>query len=150
MITDLFVYGTLRPGQERWPILEPFVTGEGHDDSAGGQVYDTGHGYPAARFDVTGTIHGRVYSLCVERLHEALQLLDEVEGAVVDLFRRVAITTATGTDAWAYEYCGDTKFTRIESGNWLDTRRVPRPGDWDQRDSWDSEVGETLPRRNST
>jgi gamma-glutamylcyclotransferase (GGCT)/AIG2-like uncharacterized protein YtfP len=135
VITHLFVYGTLRPGEERWPFLEPFATDDGHDDSTGGAVYDTDHGYPAARFDVAGTIHGRVYSLRAERLEEALQLLDEVEGAVVDLFRRVEIRTATGVDAWAYEYCGDTQFTRIDSGNWLDTRRVPRPGGRDLRDS---------------
>ena len=135
MITRLFVYGTLRPGQERWRFLEPFVTDDGHDDSTAGAVYDTDRGYPAARFDVRGTIHGRVYSLHVERLDEALRLLDEVEGAVVDLFRRVAIKTSTGVDAWAYEYCGDEEFTEIASGNWLDTRRVPRPGGRGLRDS---------------
>jgi gamma-glutamylcyclotransferase (GGCT)/AIG2-like uncharacterized protein YtfP len=119
MITSLFVYGTLRPGQQRWPFLEPFVTDEGCDDAASGAVYDTGHGYPAARFDVTGTIHGRVYSLRRDRLDEALRLLDEVEGAVQDLFGRVAITTSAGVQAWAYEYLGDTPFARIPSGNWL-------------------------------
>ena len=119
MITHLFVYGTLRPGQQRWPFLEPFVVDEGHDDSVAGALYDTGHDYPAARFDRDGTIHGRVYSLHLDRLDEALRLLDDVEGAVVDLFRRVPITTSTGLQAWAYEYCGETKFPEIASGNWL-------------------------------
>jgi gamma-glutamylcyclotransferase (GGCT)/AIG2-like uncharacterized protein YtfP len=135
VITHLFVYGTLRPAQERWPFLEPFVIDEGQDDSAAGAVYDTGHGYPAARFGVDGTIHGRLYSLRLDRLDECLEILDEVEGAVMDLFHRVAITTASGVDAWAYEYCGDAPFSAIASGNWLDTRRVPRPGGRDQRDS---------------
>jgi gamma-glutamylcyclotransferase (GGCT)/AIG2-like uncharacterized protein YtfP len=119
MITHLFVYGTLRPGQQRWPFLAPFVVDEGHDDSASGVLYDTGNDYPAARFDRPGTIHGRVYSLHPGRLDEALQLLDDVEGAVVDLFRRVPITTSTGNEAWAYEYCGETQFEEITSGNWL-------------------------------
>ena len=119
MITHLFVYGTLRPGQQRWTFLEPFVVDEGQDDSATGTLYDTGHDYPAARFDTPGTIHGRVYPLSIVRLDEALELLDEVEGAVRDLFRRVAITTMNGVDAWAYEYCGDAQFTEIASGNWL-------------------------------
>ena len=119
MITYLFVYGTLRPGQQRWPFLAPFVIGEGHDDSTSGALYDTGNSYPAARFDRPGTIHGRVYPLNLDRLDEALTLLDEVEGAVVDLFRRVAITTSTGLEAWAYEYCGETAFPTIASGNWL-------------------------------
>jgi gamma-glutamylcyclotransferase (GGCT)/AIG2-like uncharacterized protein YtfP len=119
MITHLFVYGTLRPGQQRWPFLEPFVVDEGHDTSAPGALYNTGNDYPAARFDHSGTIHGRVYPLNLDRLDEALELLDEVEGAVVDLFRRVAITTSTGVEAWAYEYCGETSFPAITSGNWL-------------------------------
>lgn len=119
MITHLFVYGTLRPGQVRWPSLEPFVENEGHDDSVAGALYDTGNDYPAARFDHAGTIHGRVYPLHLGRLDEALTLLDEVEGAVVDLFHRVAITISSGTEAWAYEYCGATAFPAIASGNWL-------------------------------
>jgi gamma-glutamylcyclotransferase (GGCT)/AIG2-like uncharacterized protein YtfP len=119
MITRLFVYGTLRPGQQRWPFLEPFVTDEGHDETVTGALYDTGNGYPAARFDRPGLIHGRVYSLRVDRLEECLELLDEVEGAVVDLFRRVAITTSGGLQGWAYEYCDDRQFAVIASGNWL-------------------------------
>ena len=119
MISRLFVYGTLRPGQQRWRFLEPFVVDEGDDVSVSGAIYDTGHGYPAARFDRDGVIYGRVYSLRLDRLDEALELLDEVEGAVQDLFRRVAITTSTGIEAWAYEYCGETTFREISSGNWL-------------------------------
>jgi gamma-glutamylcyclotransferase (GGCT)/AIG2-like uncharacterized protein YtfP len=119
VITHLFVYGTLRPGQQRWPFLEPFVTDEGHDETASGALYDTGNGYPAARFDQPGTIHGRIYPLATDRLDECLDLLDEVEGAVIDLFRRVAITTSDGVEAWAYEYCDERKFRPIVSGNWL-------------------------------
>jgi gamma-glutamylcyclotransferase (GGCT)/AIG2-like uncharacterized protein YtfP len=119
MITHLFVYGTLRPGQQRWPFLEPFVVDEGRNTTVDGSLYDTGNGYPAARFDRPGTILGRIYSLKVDRLDECLELLDEVEGAVVDLFRRVAITTSTGLDAWAYEYCDERQFPAIASGNWL-------------------------------
>jgi gamma-glutamylcyclotransferase (GGCT)/AIG2-like uncharacterized protein YtfP len=55
----------------------------------------------------------------LDRLDEALELLDEVEGAVIDLFRRVAVTTSTGIEAWAYEYGGETNFPAIPSGNWL-------------------------------
>ena len=119
MIAHLFVYGTLRPGQQRWPFLEPFVVDEGEDCSVAGMLYDTGHGYPAARFGGDGVIHGRVYPLTLDRLDECLVLLDEVEGAVQDLFRRVSITTATGVEAWAYEYCDDANFREILSGDWL-------------------------------
>ena len=129
MITNLFVYGTLRPGQQRWPFLAPFVTDEGTDISVAGALYDTGHGYPAARFDRDGVIHGRVYPLRVERLDECLELLDEVEGAVQDLFRRVSITTSEGLEAWAYEYCDDAEFSAIKSGDWLAESGSSHPGD---------------------
>jgi gamma-glutamylcyclotransferase (GGCT)/AIG2-like uncharacterized protein YtfP len=119
MITHLFVYGTLRPGQQRWPFLEPYVADEGHDTTVAGALYDTGNAYPAARFDRDGTIHGRVYPLHLHRLQEALELLDEVEGAVIDLFRRVTVTTSTGIEAWAYEYSGETAFPAIASGTWI-------------------------------
>lgn len=119
MIRHLFVYGTLRPGEERWPHLEPFVVDEGTDETVAGALYDTGNGYPAARFDRTGSIRGRVYELHTERIDTALELLDEVEAAVLDLFRRVAVTTASGHQAWAYEYAGDADFPEIASGNWL-------------------------------
>jgi len=33
VITHLFVYGTLRPGQQRWPFLAPFVVDEGVETS---------------------------------------------------------------------------------------------------------------------
>ena len=122
MITHLFVYGTLRPGEQRWPFLQPFVLDEGRDDSVAGVLYDTGHGYPAAKFDRPGLVHGRVYPLNTDRLDECLELLDEVEGAVQDLFRRVAITTSGGIEAWAYEYCNDADFRDIASGDWLASR----------------------------
>jgi gamma-glutamylcyclotransferase (GGCT)/AIG2-like uncharacterized protein YtfP len=118
-IDHLFVYGTLRPGQQRWQHLAPFVVGDGHSDSVSGVLYDTGHGYPAARFDRSGSICGMVYALRVERLDECLELLDEVEGAVLDLFHRVAVTTSAGLAAWAYEYGGENRFPEITSGDWV-------------------------------
>lgn len=54
-LTHLFVYGTLRPGDVRWHLLEPFVVDEGWADTAAGSVYDTGLGYPAAIFGAEPT-----------------------------------------------------------------------------------------------
>jgi gamma-glutamylcyclotransferase (GGCT)/AIG2-like uncharacterized protein YtfP len=119
VITDLFVYGTLRPGEVRWAFLEPFVDGEGDDDTASGALYDSGRGYPAARFDQPGLIHGRRYRLRAESMAEALGSLDEVEAAVELLFRRVAVRTTTGIEAWAYEYCDATELPQIIHGDWL-------------------------------
>ena len=79
VIDEVFCYGTLLPGEERWPFLAPFVLGH-EPDQVNGRIYDTGLGYPAALFDRVGIIHGVRFRLEPQRLSEALSLLDEVEG----------------------------------------------------------------------
>ena len=116
----LFVYGTLRPGDVRWPFLERFVADTGVDDTADGSVYDTGREYPAAVFGGDGSIIGRTYALRSELLDETLDLLDEVESAVDGLYRRVVITTGRGLEAWAYAYGEGLVLTPIPSGDWFD------------------------------
>jgi len=118
-ITHLFVYGTLQPGDVRWPILAPFTDDPGVADSTCGRVFDTGRGYPAATFGEGGTIVGRTYRLRADRLQEALAALDAEEFSVPGDYRRVTVTTAAGTTAWAYEYGRGLELAPIESGNWL-------------------------------
>lgn len=145
----LFVYGTLRPGDVRWPILAPYVDDDGADDSVAGRLFDTGRGYPAAVFadgmlagsdpdshgtsapntvrQSTGlqskgpsaTVYGRTYALRTERLADALAALDHEEGTVAGLYHRVVVTTEAGVDAWAYSYGDGLELTPIESGDWL-------------------------------
>ena len=120
MIVDhLFIYGTLQPGDARWPILAPFVADEGAADATSGRVYDTGRGYPAAVFGELGTIVGRTYRLRSDRLAEALAVLDDEESSVPGGYRRVIVTTGAATRAWAYEYGGGLELTPIDSGDWL-------------------------------
>lgn len=116
----LFVYGTLRPGDVRWPLLERFVDGEGVDDTTDGQVFDTGRGYPAAVFGPPGTIRGRTYTLHRPTLRAALAALDHEEGTVAGLYHRVVIVTGSGVAAWAYAYGDGLHLTPIESGDWFD------------------------------
>jgi len=123
MADHLFVYGTLRPGDVRWPLLEQFVANEGVDDSAFGRVFDTGLDYPAAVFGDDGTIRGRTYELRADRRQEALEVLDIEEETVAGLYRRVQITTVRGTVAWAYAYGAGLDLSLIPSGDWFD-----RPG----------------------
>jgi gamma-glutamylcyclotransferase (GGCT)/AIG2-like uncharacterized protein YtfP len=120
MADHLFVYGTLRPGDVRWPLLESYVTDEGVDDTASGDVFDTGLDYPAAVFGGAGTIRGRTYELRADRLDEALARLDEEEDTVAGLYRRVRLITGRGTVAWAYEYGTGLELTPIPSGDWFD------------------------------
>jgi gamma-glutamylcyclotransferase (GGCT)/AIG2-like uncharacterized protein YtfP len=118
VVSHLFVYGTLQPGDVRWPILEPYVAGNGSADEVAGRVYDTGRGYPAAIFGEHGTIFGRTYQLREDRIDEALASLDEEESSVPGGYRRVVVTTAAGTRAWAYQYGGELELAPIVSGNW--------------------------------
>jgi len=118
-LASLFVYGTLRPGDVRWSFLSPYVADHGVDDTVNGRVYDTGLGYPAAIFGHGGTIVGRTYPLRIDRLDEALDVLDEEEDTVAGLYRRVTVVTGRGIDAWAYAYGTGLELTPIESGDWF-------------------------------
>jgi gamma-glutamylcyclotransferase (GGCT)/AIG2-like uncharacterized protein YtfP len=119
MTRHLFVYGTLRPGDVRWSLLAPFAADDGSDDTVPGELFDTGLDYPAAMFGGTSTIVGRTFELRADRLDEALTVLDEVEGTVLGLYRRVRVTTSRGVSAWAYEYGRGLELTRIPSGDWF-------------------------------
>jgi gamma-glutamylcyclotransferase (GGCT)/AIG2-like uncharacterized protein YtfP/GNAT superfamily N-acetyltransferase len=97
----VFVYGTLMPGESRWPLLEPFAASHQRAETWG-EVWDTGRGYPAARFGDGGRIPGFVVELQPRRLGEAMAALDEIEGEG-HLYRRVTIETSAGP-AQAYEW----------------------------------------------
>ena len=119
LIEHLFVYGTLRPGDVRWSLLEPFVTDSGVTDTVSGRLYDTGLDYPAAVFGGEGTVIGRTYRLRTDRLDEALAVLDEEEDTVLGLYRRIDVLTGGGVRAWAYQYGDGLELTPIESGDWF-------------------------------
>lgn len=125
-ISTLFVYGTLQPGDVRWPFLEPYAADEGSPDSVAGELFDTGRGYPAAVFGDRaashGTVIGRRFELRVDRLDEALAVLDSEESSVDGLYRRVVVTTDAGVAAWAYEYGDGLTLTPIAGGDWSNRR----------------------------
>ena len=126
MITHLFVYGTLRPGDVRWPLLRPFSVGDGVADEVDGELYDTGLDYPAAVFGGNGRIIGVTFELIADTIDLALAVLDEEEGTGIGLYDRVAIRTRSGRDAWAYEQRvdlselnGGGQIAPITSGDWF-------------------------------
>ena len=121
-MAHLFVYGTLLPGEQRWRFLAPFVIDHGVPDTAAGDLYDTGLGYPAARFGTAGTIIGRTMTLLEPFDGRALTELDVIEGAVAGLYRRTRIMTGNGVRAWAYEYGSGLSLTKIPSGSWVGHR----------------------------
>ena len=118
-LNEIFCYGTLLPGEERWQFLAPFVLAY-EPDQVSGRIYDTGLGYPAALFDRVGIIHGFRFRLDPAQLLHALSLLDEIEGAVEGLYHRVQVTTAMGAQVHAYQYGGTPEgLVDIPEGNWL-------------------------------
>lgn len=138
-IDRLFVYGTLRSGDVRWTMLEPFVIDAGRDDRVPGWLYDTGLGYPAAIFHGTGhrdapagdagaavdppMVRGTTFALLGAAIPQALDVLDLEEDTVEGLYRRVAVVTERGVRAWAYEYGAGLDLVTIESGDWFEWRK---------------------------
>ncbi len=111
------------PGEERWPLLEPYVTGT-EPDTTRGFLFETEFVYPGARFDGTDSIgekiHGLVAILDPDFVDDCLAFLDEIESSVEGFFHRVLIETASNGPAWSYQYgTGLTQLTRIRSGSWL-------------------------------
>ncbi len=115
----LFVYGTLRPGDCRWELLEPYVSDSGVEDTVAGTLYDTGLDYPAAVFGGSTLIRGIHFGLSEGTREEALRELDIVEDTVDGLYRRVRVVTSGGTEVWAYEYGDGLDLTVIPSGDWF-------------------------------
>ena len=104
------------PGDVLWPALAPFAT-SWEAVTAGGLLWDTGHGYPGVRFDgEAGPVPGVLVTLDPARADEAVALLDEIEDEG-RLYRRVEVSTSAGP-AWAYEWLGTTEGARHLPDGW--------------------------------
>lgn len=112
----IFVYGTLMPGQPRWMHLHSFASAWEPATAPGG-LWDTGLGYPAARFgEEGGRVPGVLVTLTAERAGDAIGLLDAIEHEGV-LFRRVEVSTSGGV-AVGYEWVGSVDGFRRLPGGW--------------------------------
>jgi gamma-glutamylcyclotransferase (GGCT)/AIG2-like uncharacterized protein YtfP len=121
---NLFVYGTLMPGEPLWPALAPFAVAW-EEATASGRIWDTGHGYPGVRFDGAGTtVPGVLVVLDPPRLAAAIDMLDQIEEEG-SLYRRVEVSTSGGR-AWAYEWLGPTEGLTLLAGGWPRTGRGQR------------------------
>jgi gamma-glutamylcyclotransferase (GGCT)/AIG2-like uncharacterized protein YtfP len=113
----IFVYGTLLPGESRWPILAPYIA-EVVEATATGRLFDTGRGYPGACFEHgSSTIPGAWMRVADGQWDPVLEVLDGVESEGV-LYRRVEVTTTAGP-AVSYEWLGDTSALRELPAGWL-------------------------------
>ena len=110
----MFVYGTLMPGELRWPALRPFAAGW-EEASARGTMWDTGRDFPGATFSADGDeIPGVRVRVAAHRYAEVLRRLDTIEGP---LYRRVEVETSGGRAA-AYEWIGATAGLRRLPHGW--------------------------------
>lgn len=112
----VFVYGTLMPGETRWRHLSPYAV-SWQPATAPGRLWDTGHGYPGAKFDDdAGEIPGVVVLLRADVAGVAIQVLDQIEGEG-SLYRRVEVSTSHGK-AVSYEWLGPTDGLQPLPGGW--------------------------------
>lgn len=105
-LARLFVYGTLMPGEQRWPLLEPLTApGAPEAATAAGRLYRTPYGWPCAVFgqDEDAAVPGVAVTL--RDPGRALPVLDEIEGTGTGLFERRLIATTAGP-CWAYHWPG--------------------------------------------
>lgn len=116
-MASVFVYGTLMPGQPRWPFLSEFVVAQPVPDSITGRLLDTGCGYPGL-IDGRGSVHGWSVDLDPRRVTRALEVLDAIEGTEVGLYRRIRVRTRSGVDCWTYLYLDDSEGLRDLRGRW--------------------------------
>ncbi len=118
MTTKLFVYGTLAPGGEAWPVLARWAGGEVVADAVAGALFDTGRGYPAATFepDARDLVHGVVVPLDERHVDAAFAALDDYEGPE---YERITVATAAGAEAFTYAWIGAVPAGRpVAGGRW--------------------------------
>lgn len=126
MSDDLFVYGTLMPGEARWPILEHYTDSAPKRDRIKGRIFDTGAGYPAlADLETDRDVRGWVVTLEPTQRANALRVLDRIEGTDAGLFARTATVTEAGRRCWVYRYLHETAGLEDLDGRWAS--EVQRP-----------------------
>lgn len=131
MLSRLFVYGTLRPTESRWPAIQEYVADFEPATLTGYTIYSLPQGYPAIE-PGDGEVAGTLLHLAPEHLRQAIAKADEIEGFVEgsprSLYERVVVELA---DIAAYTYVFHpnrrdylrTHGEVIDSGDWLERNR---------------------------
>lgn len=108
----MFVYGSSMPGQSRHGEIEQYVV-EVDKDSVEGTLYDSGLGYPMAKFGPGEPIPGYILWLDPETAEDVFREQTRLEAG---LYHPVTVRTANGITATAYEWIGDTDgYPRIDA-----------------------------------
>lgn len=108
----LFVYGSSMPGMSRYREISEYVTRSARD-SVQGQLYDSGLGYPMAKFGGEGEVSGFVLWLDPDTADAALAEMTRLESG---LFHPTSIRTRGGVTAHGYEWISATDgYPRIDA-----------------------------------
>jgi len=108
----VFVYGSSMPGEPRYDEIKEYVEASTRA-SVDGLLYDTGLGYPAAKFEPGGEIPGFLLTLDTATADAFLREQTRLESG---LFVPVTVQTRSGVAATAWEWIGATDgFPRIDA-----------------------------------
>jgi len=119
-VNHLFIYGTLRGGEERSEILSEFSSKAYKDCKIHGSLIDLPGGYPGL-ISGDGSVVGEIHH--TPKIQNALKRLDMIEGFKGygedgSLFHRV-LTYSNNIPCWAYVYARSPDDGQvIESGDW--------------------------------
>lgn len=113
--TYFFVYGTTMPGHLRYQYIEEFVAAA-TPDRVTGRLYDSGAGYPAAKFGGgIKMIEGFRLEIRPGREVEARRAFTSMESG---LFDPVTIRTEAGFEVNAYEWVDSVEGFEELDGRW--------------------------------
>ncbi|WP_243031110.1 gamma-glutamylcyclotransferase family protein [Thermus altitudinis] len=121
----VFVYGTLRPGERNYPLVEGRVVKVLPGHVEGFRLFHLAEGL-GRPYPYPGMVpgEGRVYGEVLFLPEEALSLLDELEEEGME-YRRVQVRVETEEGpllAWTYLYLGDLEgAVLVPQGEWHDS-----------------------------
>lgn len=127
MLSHVFVYGSLLPGQQNHALLAPFIRCSAPAFLTGMAMVWASDTYPGI-LRGSGTVTGELVELDPDRLPDALAALDELEdyrgpGDPANEYERAVAAVSTrdgGTrPAWVYLWNGEAQSARpIPGGDW--------------------------------
>ncbi|MDO9591231.1 MAG: hypothetical protein Q7J04_08830, partial [Microcella sp.] len=92
-------------------VIERYVETSRRDE-VDGLLFDSGRGYPLAKFEPGGSVAGYLIELDASTRDDAMRALTQFEGG---LFHPVEVRTRSGATALAYEWIGSSEgYPRID------------------------------------